>query len=371
VLLLWAWLFAASLTNASRLDPGFIVDGVLVVDLGVLGRSPATPALQHERLRAIHQRATELPGVTAAGLAWSVPLGLMAREEHGAAAGGAGSGPPHRVFANTIGPGYLETLGIPLRAGQDIAWTDNADSTPVAIVNETAARVFWNGDAIGQRLTVPHQDAAIDLEIIGIAADSKYWSPGEVVGPAIYRPMLQRTMGGMHLFVRTLDTSATAAALTVELARLSPGMPIDIVSLAAATEASMLPARIGAFATAGFGGVAILLAVMGIYGVAAFSVSQRMREMGVRRAVGASRSHIVSLVLTGILGRVAAGVLPGLGLGAASSFAFSGFLVEVSPFDALTLAAIAALMLAAGTAGSVGPALRAARVDPLGVLRQD
>ena len=133
----------------------------------------------------------------------------------------------------------------------------------------------------------------------------------------------------------------------------------------------MLPARIGAFATAGFGGVAILLAVMGIYGVAAFSVSQRMREMGVRRAVGASRSHIVSLVLTGILGRVAAGVLPGLGLGAASSFAFSGFLVEVSPFDALTLAAIAALMLAAGTAGSVGPALRAARVDPLGVLRQD
>jgi predicted permease len=370
VLLLWAWLFAASLTNASRLDPGFIVDGVLVVDLDVLGRSPATPALQHERLRAIHQRATELPGVTAAGLAWSVPLGFMAREEHGATPTG-GDAMRQTVFANTISPGYLKTLGIPLRAGRDIAWNDHSGSLPVAIVNETAARVFWNGNAIGQRLRVPQQDATIELEIIGIAADSKYWTPGEAVSPTIYRPMLQRTMGGMHLFVRTRNAAATAAALELELARLSPPMPIEIVSLASAIEASMLPARVGAFATAGFGAAAILLAVIGIYGLVAFSVSQRMREMGIRRAIGASRGHIVRLVLAGSLGRVTAGVLPGLLLGGASAVAFSGFLVEVSPFDAPTLAIIAALMLGAGAAASLGPALRAARVDPLGVLRQD
>jgi predicted permease len=371
VLLLWAALFARSLQNISFVDPGFSTENVLVVDVEPQDGRARMAAASHDRFRLIQDRVSGLPGVESAGLAWSVPLGLTSREEHGVLLLGASTTDERRVMANTVSPGYFATVGIPVRQGRDVDWSDRTTSPPVALVNETAAGQFWGGNALGQRLRMSDRDGAVDVEVIGVVADSKYWTLGETVAPAIYRPMLQRSFSGMSLFVRTADPSATTAALRAELERLSPGMPISIQRFQDATAASMMPARVGAIATAGFGTAAMLLAVLGIYGLVAFSVAQRGRELGIRRAVGASAGSIIRLVLAGSLRRVVLGVVPGLVIGGLGGVALSGFLVAISPFDAPILAAITMTMLGTGAAASLGPAIRAARIDPLKALRQD
>ncbi|HJR60597.1 MAG TPA: ABC transporter permease [Vicinamibacterales bacterium] len=370
VLLLWAALFARSLQNVTAVDPGFTTENVFVVDVDPQDARERTPDASHQRFRLIQERVLELPRVESAGLAWSVPLAFMSQEEHGVLLLGTAATDQRRVMANTVSPGYFATVGIPLRQGRDIAWTDGRTAAPVALVNETAARAFWEGNALGRRLRLADRDGEIDVEVVGVVADSKYWTLGETIAPTLYRPVQQRTFSGMNLFVRTANPAVTIPALRAELERLSPGLPVAVQRLDEATAASMMPARVAAIATAGFGGAAMLLAVLGIYGLVAFSVTQRTRELGVRRAIGASTGNVVRLILGGSLAQVSLGVVPGLVIGSLGALALSSFLVAISPFDLPILAAIALAMLGAGAAASLGPAIRAARIDPLKALRQ-
>jgi predicted permease len=371
VLLVWAALFARSLQNTSAVDPGFTTKDVLVIDLDTQDGQVRPPAAISERFSELQLRTSDLPGVQSAALAWSVPLAFMAREEHGVVLLDTPAQDERRVMANTISPEYFATIGVGFRAGRDLEWTDTASGAPVTLVNETAARAFWNGNAVGRRLRVTEREGTVDLEVVGVVADSKYWTLGETIEPAIYRPVLQRTFAGMNLLIRTRDAAATTPALRAELERLSPGMPITIQRLEDATAASMMPARVAAIATSAFGGAAMLLAVLGIYGLVAFSVAQRTRELGIRRAIGASAGSVVRMVLRGSLLQVILGLVPGLLVGSLGAMALSSFLVAISPFDVEVMTMIALIMMSAGAAASLGPAIRASRVDPLTALRRD
>ena len=367
VLLLWASLFARSLGNVSKVDPGFTTENVFVIalDTQTVARSAAAANDGYTRLA---ERVGALPAVASIGLAWAVPLAFESNEEHGVLLLNAPAPAERRVMTNTVSPGFFDTISIPLRAGRDLSWTDRATAAPVVVVNETAARQFWQGDAIGQRMRLWDRAAAVDAEVVGVVADSKYWTLGEDVTPTIYRPMLQRSMS-MNLFVRTSDAARTLPALRVELEQ-SGVLPAEIRRFSDATAASMMPARVASLATAAFGSVGLLLAVVGIYGLVAFSVAQRTRELGIRLALGASRAHILRSVVVASLGGVLAGVTPGVLLGALGGRLLAAFLVEVSSFDPLAAVGVLSLVLTTAAAASVGPAVRASRVDPLEVLRE-
>jgi ABC-type antimicrobial peptide transport system permease subunit len=175
----------------------------------------------------------------------------------------------------------------------------------------------------------------------------------------------------MTLHVRTADAKATMATIVKEMQRLAPDVVVELTSMTEAVGVAVMPARIGAMATAAAGAVAMLLSGLGIYGLVAFVVGQRTRELGVRRALGAGTPAILRLVVGGMARVTGVGLLVGLGMGVAGGALFGGLLVGVSPADPMNLLTVAALVMAATIPASAFPALRAARVDPLVALRDE
>ncbi len=295
-----------------------------------------------------------------------VPLALMGREEFRVTTLDADpSGTRPWVHGNLLTPGWFRTVRIPFRAGRDFTWQDRQGAPAVAIANETLARLLWNGDAVGKRLKNPA------VEIVGVVADSKYWTIGETIAPTLYRPYRQRLVSDMNLHIRTTNMAVAGQAVRTELRRLAPGVAPDITPMTQAVAVATMPARAGALFTGGFGMIAALLATLGIYGLVSFSVLQRTREIGVRKAIGAGTSQIVRLVVGGSAALVAAGLGAGLGLCILGGLALRGLIVETSPADPLTLAGVSLLVMGAAVAASAMPALRAARVDPLVTLRNE
>ena len=362
-LLLWAGLFARSLSNAHQVDLGFDPAGIVLAHLQFddeVTRSGADRAAVGGTADT-HQRA---PRRSDSGTGKIVPLAFRGREEM-----------PMRtetdpldqrgrtVLVNRVSPEWFQTLRIPLRAGRDFSGGDGVGAPRVVVVNETLARQFWNGSALGKRL-----DGA---EVVGVVQDSKYWTLGEVSRPTVYTAYHQRPEAEVTVFVHTSDVAGTAKGVRAEIARLYPTMVIDVQPMTDAVGAALVPAQVGAAATIGFGALGALLAMMGIYGLVAFTVAQRTREIGIRKAVGATTSEIVRLVTFGTAVPVAIGLVLGLGAGALGAFALGGFIVGVSPADPLTLAATTVLVLGTTLAASTVPALRAARVDPLSALKTE
>lgn len=372
LLLLWAALFVRSLQGVSDLDPGFDPSGVLVADID-LGDGARTPDERDAIFTSLLEHARTVPGVESAGLAWTVPLALMSNERYGVftdADDKQGAG--RRVLGNRISPGWLGTVRIPLLAGRDFTPDNRAGAPKVAIVNQTAARQFWAGAAVGQRLTIPASDDTWEtVTVVGVAGDNKYWTIGETIAPLVYLPVRQRP-GNVVLHVRTSDYRGVTTAIRMELRRIAPPTTTaEIKSMTDAVAVAVMPARVGALFTGGFGVLAVLLAAMGIYGLIAFSVVSRTKEIGVRRAIGARTLDIVRLVAVGTTVTVAVGLALGLGVGIAAAGALGGFLVGVSPTDPLTLAAVTVLVLGAALAASALPTWRAARVDPLSAPRAE
>jgi ABC-type antimicrobial peptide transport system permease subunit len=235
----------------------------------------------------------------------------------------------------------------------------------VAIVNETMARQFWGSDALGQRVVFGERS----LEVVGIARDAKYRTLGEVTRPQIYLPLRQAYTFVVTLHARTVDPLATALAMTSALERLVPGAELEVESMTDAVAAAVLPAQIGATVTGVFGALALALATFGVYGLVSFSVIQRTREIGIRRAVGATSAHIVSLVVRDHRTIVGVGLALGLAMGAGGAVLLQAFLAGVGPTDAVALVSAVVLVSAAALAASALPALRATRGDPMAALR--
>jgi len=363
LLLAWAGLFVRSLERAVRVDPGFDPNGVLVADVD-LGDMPDKARRTEALIVDLQPRLEQLPGVESAGVSLVVPLALTGREEFRVTLPAPSTERPW-VKGNRLTPGWFRTLRIPLVAGRDFTWADRTGAPGVAIVNETLARLLGPGSAVGQRLTSP------DVEIVGVVADSKYWTIGETIAPTIYRPFLQTPGGGPFIHIRTSNLTATAQALRLELRRLVPGVAPDIKPMTAAVAVATMPARVGAIFTGGFGVIAALLAILGIYGLVSFSVTQREREIAVRKAIGADTREIVRLIVGGSAVLAAVGLAAGLGFAVLGGQMLRGLIVEVSPSDPLTLAGVIAIVMASALAASAVPALRAARVDPLISLRAE
>jgi predicted permease len=372
VLLVWGGLFARSLGHVSDIDPGFDPSGVLVADID-LGDQARTDAQRDAIFVGIQQRLSALPGVEATGLAWAVPLALMSNQRYGVfTEADDQQGAARRVMGNSVTPGWLATVRIPLVAGRDFTWDDRDGSPKVAIVNEVAARRFWNGTAVGRQLTIPSRtDTWETVTVVGVAGNSKYWTLGETIEPLVYLPVRQRMGNGCVLHVRGRDDRAAAEAVRAEVRAHAPGATVEIKPMADAVAVAIMPARVGAIFTTGFGAVAMLLAAMGLYGLVAFTVASRTREFVVRRAIGARSNDIVRLVALGTATLVAIGLALGTALGILGAHALGGFIVGVAPADPLTLAAVAALVILSAAAASALPTWRATRVDPLVAMRTD
>jgi predicted permease len=369
ILLIWSGLFLRSLSHAAGIDPGFDPRGVLVADIQSPGEDDA-PGRGAELLTTLQAQAGQLPGVSSIGGVFAVPLALSGRAEYDIAIDGDDR-PRRRILANSVSPGVFETLRIPILAGRDVAWTDRKGSPRVVLVNETLARRFWNGNAIGQRIRRGGDDNPGEATVIGVVRDSKYWTIGETVAPTLYPAQLQEDPGDITLLVRTSDLAGTSAALTRIVRRLAPERALTVTPMPSALAVALLPAQVGSGFTGGFGAIAVLLAAMGVYGLVSFSVHQRTREIGLRKAIGATGGDIARLVIGSTLRVVLAGLVVGGSLGAAGAVLLGSLLIDVSPMDAATLSAVAAIVLGSALAATGLPVLQAVRVNPTVSLRAE
>jgi predicted permease len=275
--------------------------------------------------------------------------------------------PGHQVLTNVVAPRYFASMGIPLLRGRDFGSEDRAGGRPVAIVNETLARRFFDGDAVGRTIWISGAEA----EIVGVARDGKYRSIGEPAEPFLYLPLAQSYAPRAHLIVG-LDPAAPAplGAVGQAVTSAESGLSGDrLEPLARTVDASLFPARMGALLLGGFGVLALLLAVIGVYGVLAYSVGQRTREIGIRIALGAARRDVLRLVMGEGMLLVGAGLVIGLALAVAATRLLASFLYGISPTDAVTFGGVLFLLSGAALAASWLPARRASRVDPMVALR--
>jgi len=372
LLLMVAGLFARTLAHARSIDPGFEPRDVSIASID-LGLSNYNDAQGRRVAGEILERTRALPGVRTAALSAMLPLD----------GGGLGMGeivvsgrePPDpragwRADWNVVTPGYFATLGIPLVRGRDFADLDRAGSSDVAILNESfAAALFPQEDPIGRTLT----NEGRTVTVIGVARNAKYRSLGEAPRNFIYVTLGQRYFGRIHLLIKTAPgAAAPGGAVRRIVANIDPTLPIlRQQTMPEQTATSLFPQRLALYVSGGLGLVALLLVLIGIYGVTAFSVAQRTREIGVRVALGAQRSHVLGMVVR--QGLVLAGI--GVMLGSFAAFAATrlirDLLYGVPPTDGVAFGSAAALLALAALAASWIPARRAARLDPLIALRTD
>jgi predicted permease len=275
------------------------------------------------------------------------------------------------VFANVIGPQFFRTLGITLSKGRDFSNDDIATGPPVAIVSDAFARKQFTGEnAVGQRLSVRGPNGPW-IEIVGVVADSKYATLNERPAPVVYLPLSQNHESGMVLFVRaTSNPEALSSSVRQVIQKLEPNLPVPPVQPMSETVAtSIYPARMGAGLLTVFGALALLLASVGIYGVLAFLVSRRTREMGIRVALGASRRDVFALVVREGLILIVIGAVIGVTGAAFGVKWISTLLYGVETRDALTFAIAPVVLVLVGLLACLLPARRAMRVDPTVALK--
>ena len=299
-----------------------------------------------------------------------VPLGLRFAQHDVFVEGRNGSRTVSTGF-NTVGPRYFQTMGVRVAHGREFTSRDTAGAQRVVMINETLSRRLWPGeDAIGKRLRLGGASEP-EAEVIGVARDGKYATLGENARPYIYRPLLQSYASKMTLVVRTTGNPETlSAAVREQIHSLDPNLPVSqITTLADRVDFALFPARLGAALLGAFGLLALGLAATGIYGVIAYSVSQRTQEFGIRMALGADGADVRRLVLREGLKVVLIGVTAGLAISLAVARLIAGFLYGVGANDPLTFVGVASLLTAVALLACYLPARRATKVDPMVALR--
>jgi predicted permease len=372
-LLFGSLLFARTLHNVLGVNPGFRADGLVVAELNLTalnipaGRRPSAHREWIDRIRAV-------PGVQSAATVAVVPIS--------GDAGGNDVWPEHErargfnTFVNFIGRRFFETLDVPLLAGRDVDDRDTPASVPVAIVNETfAARLGGTAGAIGRRFTREATPGTPEttFEIVGVARNSNYRTLKEEPYPVAYYPDTQgRDSRHIRMIVRTSVPPASAtSAITAALANADPRIKVTYGVLPTMIHDTLVQDRLLAALSGGFGGLAALLTVVGLYGLISYTVTRRTGEIGIRMALGATGRDISRLLLreTGLL--LAVGIVCGIALALAGGRTAATLLFGVAPYDPATLAGAAGLLGAIALAASYGPARRATRIDPVTALRAD
>jgi predicted permease len=369
VALISAGLFVRSLREAYKADPGFDPHGVLLASF-----DPFLSGYDESRGREFYRRLVErirtVPGIQSATLARRLPLtdGGIAFANVAIDGYAPAKDEDMRLNYETVGPQYFQTMRIPFVHGRDFDERDREGAHGVVIINETMARRYWpGGDALGRRLKLTKDW----LEVVGIAKDVKNRSLSETPQPFLYLPLLQDYRSNMILVARTaIEPEQMSQSVRAEVAALDPGIPIfDVKTLEEHVGISLFLQRMAATLLSIFGLLALSLAAIGLYGVMAYSVSQRTRELGIRVSVGAERRDIFKLILRQGLAISVVGLLAGLVAALAVTRLTAKLLYGVSATDPVTFIVITLLLLCVTLLACYFPARRATKVDPMIALR--
>jgi len=379
VALIGAGLFLRGLGRAQAIDPGFAASELAVVtfDLGSRDLAPQDARALQDRLL---ERVRALPGVRAAALGQNLAFVTTGLARPAAIEGHRSETGEEAVFLayQAVSPGYFEALGIPLLAGRSFEEADREGNLPVAVVNRTFAESFWGeaglDGALGRAIAFDGEEAPV--RVVGVVEDARYFTLGEDPRPYLYLPLGQSFAPETTLHIRTASGAGSPASLLGavrrEIRALDPNLALyNVEPMMAILARSLWAPRMAAGLLAVFGGVALVLVSVGIYGVMAYSVNRRRREIGIRAAIGADRRR----VLGGVLGRsmkvVGAGAAAGLLLAFLATRAVAGLLYGIRPFDPVSVLGMTFLLLLVAFVASLLPALQATRVDPVVVLRDE
>jgi predicted permease len=374
LLLMGAGLFLRSLSKAQRMDPGFDTSpaAILWPWLEIGGFDEARGRVLQSGLR---DALRALPGVTAVGMADRLPLGAAIQTRGIVVAGvepPAGQRTHELDFVNATAS-YFETLNVPILAGRNFQPADARSEGRVAIVSEAAARRFWpDRDAVGQLFWLDEARAQ-PVRVVGIARDTKVRTLGEAPRPYFYLNAEQTYIPSLMFIVRG---AGPVRQLVNTVRQTALDLDPNLVILEAKTMDDHLalllfPPRMAAVLLSVFGGLALLLAAIGLYGTVSYAVSRRTREVGVRTALGASRREVVLLLTGSGMRLIAVGAIIGLLLAAGLTWLLSSFLYGIRPTDALTFLGVPLLLAAVGLLACWVPARRAARIDPMIALRAE
>jgi putative ABC transport system permease protein len=371
ILLVGATLLTQSLRKIRTTDPGFSTTRVFDtwIPLAAAGYdAPRAKAFQDELI----QRVRALPGVEAAAFARVIPLGYQSFSSTPIAVDGYEPPPNEQPTAdyNEVSPGYFATLGIPLISGREFTRADDENAARVAIVNQTMIALYWRGqNPVGQRLQVKGNW----VQVVGVVKDSKYYSVDEAPRSFFYVPLRQYFAMEPDLHIRTAQPLQTVqTALIREVRALDPNLALyEMITLQEQVDRSTSHELVAVALVALFGGLALLLACIGLYGVMSYTVSQSTRELGLRMALGASPSNVLRLVLSRGLLLTTTGIVIGVALAFLLTRLLGNLLYQVSPRDPLAFAAAFAVMTLASAAACFLPAWRATCVDPIVALRYE
>jgi predicted permease len=374
VLVAGSMLFLRSLGNAKEIDPGFRVAGVVDIPIDLRPRQLSEQAGGDFYTRVLEE-ARSLPGVTSVTMANVVPLsgsnnGSSVWTENAPVA--AGQRLP-QVYFNVVAADYFRTLGIPVLRGRDVAASDVATADRVAVINETMARRFWPTDeALGKRVSMDGPSGPW-VRVIGVVKDTKYNSFGESTPPFMYLPVTQAYQSSMVVQLRTsVPASAVGESVGKIVRALDPQLPaLRATTLAQDMQLALLPAKVGAALLGTFGSLALLLATVGIYGVASFAVARRTREIGIRAALGAQQRDVLRMVVSESMRRVGVGLALGLAGALGLARVLASQLYGVGTVDPVTFILTPVILGGVALVASLVPARRAMRVDPLVALRAE
>ncbi len=381
VLLVNAGLLLESLWKLLNVNPGFRAENVVTCRIDLPNAKYSEDRRQAEFFRRLLEQARAIPGVESAGLVTSLPFS----GSRGTSSFGIDDRPTPLVDRpsadrHQVSPGYFTAMGIPQRAGRDFTDADDMARQGVVIINEAAARRFWpNENPLGKRITIGMGREAklygkeVSREIIGVVGNVKHEQLRDDFQPELYVPAWHLPTPNMFLIVRgKAPAESLISGIRRAVQAIDPEQPIRRAQLLeTAIARTIAPQRLLASLLGLFAGLALMLAMIGIYGVMSYSVAQRTQEIGVRMALGAESKDVLKLIVRQGMTLALIGVGVGLPVAVAATRLMKGLLFGVTPNDPLTFVGIASLLIVVALLACWIPARRAMKVDPLTALRHD
>jgi predicted permease len=381
ILLAGAVLLMRSYQRLQQADLGIEADRVLTFGVFIPPARQPDAAAARRTLAAVEDRLAAIPGVETAGAISNLPLASAGPPDSFVIEGRPQ--PPSGFLAWNARylmatPRMFRALGIRLKRGRLLAETDAAGQPPVAVINETAARLYWSGeDPIGRRIRYYPQETNQWIQIVGIVGDVKSIDAGQPAPPAVYVSLAQAPRPpyqgrAMTFLVRAGNPAAMAASARAAVASVDSGLPVaDLRTMSEVISTASGQPRFTTLVMSFFAGIAFFLAALGLYGTLAYGVEQRIREIGVRVALGADKRRIVRLVIGNGLGLALTGVAIGIPAALALTRLMTGMLSGVSSTDPVTYVTVVAMLVTLALLASYLPARRATQVDPIVALRTE
>jgi putative ABC transport system permease protein len=375
ILLVGAGLLLRTFVALSNIDTGFRADHVLTLRTTLPSGKYADDPSRALYVQRVLERLSATPGVVAAGCTTALPMMQVNWMSEFTIEGKVeDNGQKESASYNAVSPGYFDALGARLKRGRVFAQTDTADAPPVVLISEALEKKHFSGeDPIGRYLNMHIGKFSSRAQVVGVVHDIAQLRPDEAPRVLIYQPHAQRPWPFLAFAVRTSgEPAAMAGVVRRAFFEVDPDLPVErVMSMLQLEERVLAQQRLALVLLMIFGGLAVVLATVGLYGVLAVAVAQRGREIGIRMAMGATSGDILKLVMTQGMGLTLAGLLGGMVAAPLASTAMKQMLFGVKPLDPVTFAGVALVVLLASAAACVFPARRAASVDPGTALRAD